>query len=79
MRFLSLRWQDQCVVALTTMLVFSIIAGVVLTSRNELAVWLRRKIMILIAKLESLTEWLSDDEAFDPEWMDAAKWEESRR
>lgn len=79
MRFFSLRWQDQCVVALTTMLVFSIIVGVVLTSRNELAVWLRRKIMILIAKLESLTEWLSDDESFDPEWMDAAKWEESRR
>ena len=79
MRFFSLRWQDQCVVALTTMLVFSIIVGVVLTSRNELAVWLRRKIQILIAKLESLTEWLSDDEAFDPEWMDAEKWGESRR
>ena len=79
MRFFSLRWQDQCVVALTTMLVFSIIVGVVLTSRNELAVWLRRKIQILIAKLESLTEWLSDDEAFDPEWMDAENWGESRR
>ena len=74
----SLRWQDQCVIVLSTILVVSIIIGIVLTSRNELAVWTYRKVNKLIKKLESLTEWLSDDEAFDPEWMDAEKWRESR-
>lgn len=76
--FFTLRWEDQCVIVLATILVVSIIIGIVLTSRNELAVWTYRKVNKLIEKLENLTEWLSDDEAFDPEWMDAKKWEESR-
>ena len=33
---------------------------------------------MLIALADRFTEWMSDDEPFDAEWMDAKAWRETR-
>ena len=77
--FCSFRWEDQVLVVAFVIFAISIVLGLVITSKEEIAVWTYRKVNKLIEKLQEWTAILSDDEPFDASWMDAEKYAEANR
>ena len=77
--FLTLRGIDQCLIIFFVMFMFSIITGLIITSRDDLEKRARRRLCRWIMKLE---DWergmLRDDEPFDASWMKYKEWRETR-
>ena len=77
--FLTLRGIDQCLILFFICFAVAIVAGLFITSREELERAARRMITGWIMKREA---WqaavLRDDEPFDSSWMKYREWEETR-
>lgn len=70
-------WDRILIVAFIIFSIYIIACLVIMTAPER-----RRKIARLIGrlcdKLEDMTAAMRDDEPYDPRWMDADKWEETR-
>ena len=77
--FLTFRGIDQCLIILFMIFSLAVIAGLIITGREEMEREARRLIWRVIVKLET---WeaavLRDDEPFDASWMEYKKWKETR-
>lgn len=76
--FMSLRiWDRILIIGFIIFSVYLIACLIIMTAperRRRLARWINR----LCDKLEAMTAAMRDDEPYDPRWMDADKWEETR-
>lgn len=78
--FLTFRGIDQCLIILFMLFSLAVIAGLIITSREELEREARRLIWRAIVKLETWeASFLRDEDPFDPEWMDSEKYREAMR
>ena len=77
-QLMSLRHIDICLVLMFAVFAVAIITGIVVTSKEEIAICVYRKITAIIESVEAFNKQFAYDDEFQ-EWMDAQKYMESKR
>ena len=78
-QLMSLRHIDICLVLMFAVFAVAIIVGIVVTSKEEIAIYVYRKVTAITERIESFNKQFSYQDEFDPDWMDAQKYMESKR
>ena len=77
-KFSELRVPDQLLIIMALTIVIVTVACMVVYSSESIKTAARRKLAILIVRLEKIEAYLSDDDPFDAEWMKAKEWRQTR-
>ena len=76
--FSSLLIWDKVLIILFTLFAVILITALIIISAPERRRKLERLLTKWVIRLEEFNAAMRDDEAFDPEWMDAKKWRQTR-
>ena len=75
--FRSLLFWDKVLIVAFTIFIVCILIGILYVNMPILQRIVKRKLTLLIEKLEKKTAWLSDYEEYDEEWMDYERWKKT--
>ena len=76
--FSSLLIWDKILIIVFTLFAVFLITALIIISAPERRRKLERLLTKWVIRLEEFNAAMRDDEAFDPEWMDAKKWRQTR-
>ena len=77
--FASLRLPDQILIFLAVFIAVIAIATMIVVGSDSLKKWVRGRLIGLVARIEKFNDkYFSDDEPYDPEWMDEETWKRTR-
>ncbi|MBR3262825.1 MAG: hypothetical protein IKF93_06905 [Lachnospiraceae bacterium] len=76
--FSSLLIWDKILIIVFTLFAAFLITAMIIISAPERRRKLERLLTKWVIRLEEFNAAMRDDEAFDPEWMDAKKWRQTR-
>lgn len=69
---------DICLILFFILFIAAVVAGLLITGREKLAIAVRRRLIILTDRLEEFTRRMKDDTPYEP-WMGYREWKETRR
>ena len=74
----TFRAWDICLILFFILFIAAVVAGLLITGREKLAIAVRRRLIILTDRLEEFTRRMKDDTPYEP-WMGYREWKETRR
>ena len=78
-KFADLRFPDQVMIVVAVLIVVLAVATMIVVGSESLKRWVRRRLIGLVAMIESFNDkYFSDDEPYDEEWMDEDQWKRTR-
>ena len=77
--FAMLRFSDQITVVLAVFIVVAAVVTMVVVGSESLRNWFRKMFVGVLLEMEAVADkWFSDDEEYNPEWMEREAWERTR-